>query len=121
VTSASLQLWVTDMNVRNVEEVVVHGFNLTIDHNIGHLVVYHDGNITWDQLQAVKDFLWGPETAAIEVYPPASKVVHSVNARHLWRLGSGEFYPDMLGEDRGADTLQSRYVRTWTADTEDNT
>jgi len=52
-----------------------------------HLVVWkEDGSdgITWDELQALKDEILGPEVACVEVYPPASQVVNEVNRRHLW-------------------------------------
>ncbi len=42
--------------------------------------------ITWDQLQDVKNELLGPDTTAIEVYPPACDLVNEANMRHLWVL-----------------------------------
>ena len=64
---------------------------------LGHLMVEHDGTITWDQLQIVKNEVWGPEARAIEVYPPEDQVVNTGNYRHLWRLGLSDFCPDLLG------------------------
>lgn len=102
---------------RKIYDTTVLGYRLTLDEDMGHAAVYHDGDITWDILQAIKTELWGPEAVAIEVYPPQSKIVNNVNARHLWRLGEGEFYPDLLGEDDAQDSLHARYRRVWTTDT----
>lgn len=40
--------------------------------------------VTWDELQAVKNEMLGPEAACVEVYPPESELVNDVNRRHLW-------------------------------------
>ena len=95
------------------KELVVNGFNCLHDEAGGHLVVYHDGNINWDDLFAIKNEVWGHSANAIEVYPKAHKVVRSVNARHLWRLGKGDYCPDLLGDDGSCDGLQARQARVW--------
>lgn len=64
----------------------------------GLLSVEHDGTITWDELQDIKNQYWGPETAAIEVYPPKSLVVNSLPMRHLWKLGATDWWPDLTGQ-----------------------
>lgn len=63
----------------------------------GLLSVEHNGSITWDELQAIKNQYLGEETAAIEVYPPKSMVVNSLMMRHLWKLGTGDWWPDLSG------------------------
>lgn len=62
---------------------------ISIEHDViwGHLCVEHDGSITWDQLQAIKNDAWGSESLAIELYPSQTGTVNSGNWRHLWRLG----------------------------------
>ncbi len=68
------------------------------DTTLGLLSVAHDGGLSWDDLQEVKNAIWGREVVAIEVYPPESRRVDSGNWRHLWRLRDGEFWPDLRGE-----------------------
>ncbi len=87
-------------------------YHVHVDENLGHLWVEHDGSITWDKLQEIKNHAWGQETAAIEVYPPQSRVVNNKTMRHLWRLGANDFCPDLRGGS-SSDTLQSRYERAW--------
>ncbi len=71
------------MIVLHRHRLTVDGFEVTVDDDLGHLSVAHDGTITWDQLQAVKNAVWGPEARAIEVYPRQGEVVNSGNWRHL--------------------------------------
>lgn len=73
------------------------------DERRGLLSVEHDGTITWDELQAIKNEHWGDEAVAIEVYPPESRVVNNVPMRHLWRLGSGDWWPDLAGQKPHGD------------------
>lgn len=73
------------------------------DERRGLLSVEHDGTITWDELQAIKNEHWGSEAVAIEVYPPESRVVNNVPMRHLWRLGSGDWWPDLSGQKPHGD------------------
>lgn len=105
----------TEPDVRDFE---VLGFKCTLDATLGHLMVRHDGAVTWDQLQAVKNAVWGAETRAIEVYPAVENAVTNEPMRHLWRLTAGEFCPDLLGRhpDKRADwndTLEARYYAAW--------
>lgn len=72
--------------------------SVTLDESRGLLSVEHDGTITWDELQALKNEHFGPQAAAIEVYPPDSDVVNSLPMRHLWKLGSGDYWPDLTGQ-----------------------
>jgi len=56
---------------------------------IRHLRVRrYDGlaGISWDELQAVKNYYLGPDAQAIEIYPRAYEVVDEVNMRHLWEV-----------------------------------
>lgn len=73
------------------------------DERRGLLSVEHDGTITWDELQAIKNEHWGNEAVAIEIYPPESRVVNNVPMRHLWRLGSGDWWPDLAGQKHHGD------------------
>ena len=100
------------------ETRTVLGFEATVDHQLGHLAVAHDGAITWDQLQAVKNAVWGKDVRAIEVYPVQTGVVNSGRWRHLWRLGKGDFCPDLLAHDpsfyeQGEDGLEERHAAAW--------
>lgn len=38
----------------------------------------------WRHLQQIKNEILGPETAAVEVFPPESQLVDSANEYHLW-------------------------------------
>ena len=79
----------------------------------GLLSVSHDGTITWDQLQSIKNAVWGEDVRAIEVYPAQSQVINSAPIRHLWRLGPNDFCPDLMGDDGAQDSLQSRFTAAW--------
>ncbi|KPU84425.1 hypothetical protein JI58_03905 [Marinosulfonomonas sp. PRT-SC04] len=91
----------------------VNGFQVEANHSLGHLAVLHDGEITWDDLQAVKNAVWGEDANAIEVYPAQSRLVNSLNCRHLWRLGANDFCPDLLGQGQERDTLERRFCAAW--------
>jgi hypothetical protein len=93
--------------------ITVYGYEIDVNDAVGHLIVYHDGLISWDMLQEIKNHVWGRDSRAIEVYPADSKVVNTVNARHLWRLGSDDFCPDILGDMPATDRLESRVRRVW--------
>ena len=83
-----------------------------VDHALNLLSVEHDGGITWDTLQAIKDQVFGPEAVAIEVYPPDSRVVNSIPMRHLWKLGPDDWWPDLGREGSSeARTLRETYFR----------
>lgn len=43
-------------------------------------------NITWDELQRIKNECGYAEFDAVEVFPPADDVVNVANMRHLWVL-----------------------------------
>lgn len=94
-------------------EMEIMGFDVMVDETLGHLAVAHDGSITWDQLQEIKNQVWGPEVAALEAYPPQSKVVNNAPLRHLWRLGADDFCPDLLGRAEPKRTLEARFHKAW--------
>lgn len=94
-------------------EIEINGLHVGVDDHLGHLWVAHEGAITWDELQAVKNAIWGASTAAIEVYPPQDKVINNVPLRHLWRLGPDDFWPDLLGRSEPRQTLERRFHRVW--------
>ncbi|SDW75939.1 hypothetical protein SAMN04488041_103159 [Sulfitobacter pontiacus] len=91
----------------------IRGFKVHVDSLLGVLSVSHDGLITWDDLQYIKNMVWGDLIRAIEVYPAQADVVNSCNMRHLWRLGAHDFCPDLLGNDDGSDSLQGRHAVAW--------
>ena len=56
---------------------------------IRHLRVERDderSGISWDELQRLKDEHLGPDVLAVEIYPPARRVVNELNMRHLWEV-----------------------------------
>ena len=64
-----------------------------------HLKVWREdekSGISWDELQEVKDFILGPETTAIEIYPARSELVDEVNVRHLWEVPIGVVLPNLV-------------------------
>lgn len=97
----------------DAETIAINGFQVTVAHEIGWISVDHDGAIKWDDLQAIKNAVWGEDARAIEVYPRSKDVINNGNHRHLWRLGDDDFCPDMLGHN--GDTLAQRSARVWGA------
>lgn len=91
----------------------LYGFKVLLDVRQGHLIVEHDGTITWEQLAAIKTAHWGQDARAIEVYPADRDILNKGNIRHLWRLGPNDFCPDLHGRDNGADSLESRHSIAW--------
>lgn len=74
----------------------------TYEHRVGvsnapwgmtdHLRVWrrdHKDGIPWDDLQEIKNEVFGPEATAVEIYPPQPEVVDEVNMRHLWLVPEG--------------------------------
>ncbi|WP_419827695.1 DUF7694 domain-containing protein [Sphingomonas sp.] len=61
-------------------------------------------DISWDDLQRLKAEVGYPDCAAVEVYPPAMRVVNVANMRHLWVLPDAAILPFMW------DGVQSRKV-----------
>ena len=104
---------VCDHGDRELIQFEAYGFEVRVDVALGHLSVAHDGTITWDQLQEIKNLAWGTDASAIEVYPAARNLVNSRYMRHLWRLGKTDFCPDLLGDDNGQDSLQARHALAW--------
>lgn len=93
----------------NVNDVFVH-------EEIGWIEVQHDGNVNWEALQKIKNDIWGEDAVAIEVYPPEKYVVNTGNWRHLWRLGDGEFYPNIKPiEKKEYDMTLAERVATYRA------
>lgn len=94
-------------------EMEIMGFQVMVDDTLGHLAVTHDGSITWDQLQAIKNLVWGQDARAIEVYPVQADVINNAPLRHLWRLGADDFCPDLLGRPQPKQTLEARFHKAW--------
>lgn len=81
------------------------------DRDLGLLSVEHDGSISWDELQSIKDAIAGSWAVAIEVYPPAARVVNNLAMRHLWVLGRTDWWPDLSREGATRpDALRDRYT-----------
>lgn len=106
------------MNKRTVVSLEKEGMSfgpatrVYLDFEIGRISVEHDGSISWDMLQKIKDAFAGPEAVAIEIYPPHDRVVNCVNMRHLWLLGDGDWWPDMSCEGKPEmQTLRERFLR----------
>lgn len=49
----------------------------------------------WSELQKIKNFLFSPETVAIEYYPRQSKLVDEHNIYWLW-VFPGDTIPEMI-------------------------
>ena len=100
-----------------IREITVEGHACTVNDTLGLLSVAHDGWITWDELQAIKNAVWGVDARAIEVYPRAADVVNSRTMRHLWRLGQHDFCPDLLNPPTVGqphhDSLFGRCMDAW--------
>ena len=47
--------------------------------------------ISWDNLQRIKNTLGFEERYAVELFPPKSEEVHSIEQRHLWLVGEPDF------------------------------
>lgn len=47
--------------------------------------------IEWDELQHIKNECGFYNQTAIELYPPASRVINDANMRHLWIVENPEF------------------------------
>lgn len=77
--------------------------------HLGLLSIKHDGSITWDDLQALKNEYFGPDAVAIEVYPPEDQVVNNGNWRHLWLLGATDWWPNLIDESVGPDNVPLKY------------
>lgn len=108
------------MSEPDIRVYVIEGLDgIEVRENVplGHLMVEHGGSITWEVLQIIKNEVWGPQTRAIEVYPAEADVVNTGNYRHLWRLGEGDFSPDLLKHETPTqlydDSLEARHRIAW--------
>tara|TARA_R100001369_G_C3318277_1_gene168507 strand:- start:2438 stop:2764 length:327 start_codon:yes stop_codon:yes gene_type:complete len=99
-------------------ELEIMGHRVLVDDTLGHLAVTHDGSITWEQLQAIKNMVWGADVRAIEVYPAQCDVINNAPMRHLWRLGADDFCPDLLGRAEPRMTLERRFSNVWSEKTQ---
>ena len=69
----------------------------TVEHADDQIIsVLHDGSITWDELQSIKNDIWGASAEAIECYPAQSRLINNVSQRHLWRVLPGMKIPDLI-------------------------
>ncbi len=81
-----------------------------LDAGRGRLAVEHDGGVTWDTLQDIKNDFLGPDAVAIEIYPPARDVLNMAPIRHLWQLGPDDWWPDLTRMDAPElRTLRGRF------------
>lgn len=58
-------------------------------HNRLAISRYDNAVMSWEELQEVKNRIWGKLEFAVEVYPAQSYVVNAWNTRHLWRFAEG--------------------------------
>lgn len=77
----------------------------TIKTSIGtvkHLRIKGHGqrNLSWEEMQEIKDREAGKEALAIEVFPPHNEIVNVHNVRHLWVIPK-EALPFGLKEQDG--------------------
>ena len=56
-----------------------------LDSDVDRIEVAHTGLLSWDELQVIKNMVWGEAAVAIEVYPPQAELVNGGHYRHLWR------------------------------------
>lgn len=96
---------------------------ITIQRHLNLVSVEHSGAISWEELQQVKNVVWGEQAVAVEIFPDQEKVVNSGNYRHLWKLGAGDFVPDLMSEFGTLDnshgpSLEKVYRAGEAADTE---
>jgi hypothetical protein len=59
--------------------------------------------IGWDELQSVKNEVFGEEATCVEVYPPEGEVVNDANIRHLWLVPPGTFIPSLQRRTQWGD------------------
>ena len=99
-------------------ELTLLGCKVIVDDALGHAAIEHDGELPWNYLWAIKNHIWGSDAVAIELLPPAGMLIDSRPCRHIWRLGEGEFWPDLLGRSEPQrsnwkDSLEARYHAAW--------
>lgn len=101
----------------HIRKIEFDGLVVTIDDSLGKLMVAHHNGMGWDELQRIKNHVWGESARAIEVFPVQGAVVDSGPFRHLWRLGRGDFCPDLLGHEMSDpfddDCLEHRHLAAW--------
>lgn len=60
-----------------------YGFRLSINRTTISSSGWKE-NLTWDELQDIKNAVGFSDAWAVEYYPPKDKVVNVANIRHLW-------------------------------------
>jgi len=50
------------------------------------LCIEHDGNISWDEMQAIKNEWFGENVTCCEIYPCTKDLINNGNFRHIWRI-----------------------------------
>ena len=51
--------------------------------------------ITWDELQDIKNKVFGEEAWAFEVFPAESELINLKNIRHLWLVKNPDNMPNL--------------------------
>ena len=68
-------------------------------HKYEQLCIEHNGQANWAELQAVKNHVWGANSVAFEIYPPASEVLNgeskNFHCRHLWLATDSFNWPNI--------------------------
>lgn len=78
-----LRSWIDRASVGMLREIN-SGDHLIREYENRLAIWRKDGaRMTWEELQGVKQAIWG-DRVAVEVYPAASDVVNLRHTRHLW-------------------------------------
>ena len=51
--------------------------------------------ITWDELQNIKNEVFGKESWAFELFPAESELINTKNIRHLWLVNNSANMPNL--------------------------
>lgn len=78
----------------------------------GWLIVHHRGEVSWEELQAVKSEVMGPGQVAVEVFPEENKVINNGPERHLWRVPENAWRPCLKTVLADIAPMRDEYSRT---------
>lgn len=75
--------WRDKANIGLIEEKSVGSYRVRIYTNRLAIWKNDGGRLTWEELQKVKQEIWG-NRVAIEIYPSDKDVINLRHTRHLW-------------------------------------
>lgn len=64
-------------------------YQFWVDKEENHLMITRNDDMpveSWYDMWNIKNFVWGDEASAIEVYPRRQDLIDGMNMRHLFRL-----------------------------------